>query len=363
MVFTGCQCLVPVKDCSREPCGPPPRDAGPLREFFERVPVEVTCGNYVACGFAAPGTPCDVLTWGSRFGVTDPVEFEQRIDAGAIAFDLDAGLACLAAYQTTCDPDCWPPWHGLLEEGAVCESAFDCQPGLWCRGTQCPFRCAARLGHGAETPHYAECGTESAAMLVDGGMRCLDPIPFGADCSSAVDERPYWRACEGALRCGLTADGGRRCRTALALGATCLGDDCGLGLQCRGRPLRCVATANVAERCLADGGTLLPSCFVGLRCSNGVCVPPQTTVGAPCGRFRAECAPPLWCNLFTDTCQLLSNTGGACGSQFDCGNFLDDCFDGRCSPATVNGSPCATHQDCSGTLTCVKGRCGYFSCP
>jgi hypothetical protein len=371
VALSACQCLQPVADCGGAPCPldiVPGCDAGAcsaapetLAQLLDDMIVAEACDQPRVCGTGAPGVSCDQYLWGVRYQGEDPQELLRFIDAGTMTMDWDAGLACLAAWKTQCFPDCWPPFRGLLGAGATCASSFECQSGLYCDYTSCPFHCAPGLGSGAGASYLGQCNTAAWADLADGGTRCLDPIPLGSSCANAPDEVDNsWRACVPGAVC-VPSGGDRVCVLAAGAGEPCLPDGCAEALWCRGRPAKCVPGAKLGEACSADWeDPLLPPCLEGIRCMEGTCAPAGQD-GDPCTGLT-DCAPPTTCTLLRHRCEVRSNTGGPCLDDFNCGNFHDNCIDGVCQPARELGEPCAAISDCHEELTCLSGVCSPYVC-
>jgi hypothetical protein len=369
--LTSCQCLKPVDDCGAVPCPlqiVPGCDGGScsatpesLGQLFDQMVVAQACDQPRVCGSAAPDVSCDQFLWGVRYQSVDPQELEAFIDAGTMSMDWDAGLACLAAWQTQCFPDCWPPFRGLLDAGARCVSLFQCQPGLYCDATTCPARCTPGLGNGAGATGLSQCNTTSWADLADGGIRCLDRIAIGQSCTNAPDEiDEVGRLCVVGGAC-VPSGNGRVCVTAAGAGQPCQPDGCGEALWCRGQPATCVPYAKLGEACAASfDDPQLPPCLEGYRCAAGKCAPAGQDGDSCLG--DSDCAPPTACTLLRHRCEPRSNTGGDCLDDFNCGNFHDNCIDGMCQPAHAFGQSCASNADCHVGLACVAEVCGMFSC-
>lgn len=158
---------------------------------------------------------------------------------------LRSKAAWLAA-RTACDAAI----VGLARSGEVCDSAFECAPGLVCRGDKGgpPGRCQAVLNIGDACDDDALNASALHALLLDARGSC------GAG-----------------AHCGISKDGSLRCAKDLALGAACSGSQdtkaCGPGHACVGGICKLQDKQPSGGSCLSEEG-----CGLEFTCKNGSCI-------------------------------------------------------------------------------------------
>lgn len=327
---------------------------------------------------------------------------------GLAAFDGLAASACLAGQTTlpcAVSPELTNDACGRVLTvdagvGAPCTTAQpSCARGSFCSGVSADT-CVCR----ALTPLGGDCtSTPCFGALrcdVDGGTStCVERLPDGAPCSTAVDCASFvCLARDGGSTCGALAPGeacdpgsGRPCRTGdycrgvrhvldatgsevpasdgvcaarVGSGAACtreqFDDGCPPGERCHDGRCSAHATLSVpvggacsnpgacetawcegSSMFLADGG---PNLEAG-RC--GALLAP----GQPCGQGLAPCAAPASC--VSNACALPPSEGAPCSSLCTYGTFCPPNGSGRvCTAYGLPGEPCGNNRRCEEGLFC-----------
>jgi hypothetical protein len=317
-------------------CGGGPSSASPASASgFASELVAGVSGRLSACLGWTPAAAADWLE-----GVYDLNPAWIRANP-AIAYDAEAGRACLAAVagltcaQLTAGPlgppqACRRAFVGTVQAGGACTSTggYDCAGYAWCRFVACnaPGTCTASdAGPGATCASVIDCA---------GGLGCLDgrcqpaPLPppaatAGGSCQAATCPDPQW--CDPTATCAPRAPDGASC------GAT----PCAWGSRCAAGV--CVRNPVRGDPC--PGGAV--DCPFGTSCAaTGRCAD-LPGVGEPCGTLPANEWVPCragWCDAETGAagaCQPLKPLGATCTSgSHECGP------EGTCDTGTCEASAC-----------------------
>lgn len=277
-----------------------------------------------ACPAAVPGLLDRATT-----GCADRL---AELDAGLVAYDADAGAACLAALRSldcaglaeqgglVAPAACARVLAGLVPVGGRCWDGADCAGGSCTVDLDggCPGTCQAWVALGGDCLHAA-----CAPGLACGAGTCQVPSGPGGPCP-----------CREGLACDWSARFPGACRAPLAAGEPCEQDGfpCALGTRCVGAPAACLADLAEGAGCDPDAD----ACGPGLLCTGAslTCVP-RPTVGQPC-TWRCLDA---WCDfdLAPPTCRALLADGAPCTILM----AGLDCASGRCDPSTARCGPSA----------------------
>ncbi len=361
VLFGGCQCLGPVKDCSLEDCDGGQATHAPRTRVDGGSPIDlyvqrVFCEQRKLCGALSADANCDDQIWGLRINGYDWNLFLDLVDAGVIKADQANIETCLAQFETTCAPDCWPPYRGTINLGEPCANSVGCKAGLYCEWASCT--CVRQLSAGAETDDVNACASTIYVNLPDGTLLCDDVVPLGGSCEP-LPRAPGLRTCVKGAGCGLGSDGLHSCVELAAAGEECVPGGCDHGLACVAGA--CVARAALNQACSTDQqSSQLPPCYEDFDCKNGVCARPSGVEGDTCSQTE-RCAPPFACRTGSK-CVRISDTGGPCASSFDCGDWMDSCQNGTCQPRKTVGSACSQPGDCLAGNTCRSGVCDALTC-
>jgi len=192
---------------------------------------------------------------------------------------------------------------GTIAVGQGCEWEFQCAGAAYCaRDSGRCGTCAAKktLGQGCNSSEHCE------SLACDDGV-CVTPGLEGSQCSSD-------KACLGQRYCDKATS---RCAAPaptnyLAIGADCLG-----------------------------GGECDPIAYATCDAGTGKCIAPTTSqLGQACSSPAGlKCTDDLRCSDAEagGTCVVMSQEGDGCGSDDDCGGFLN-CENNECSYNSYDGT-------------------------
>lgn len=318
------------------------------RSFCEQVR-DQRCAFAVRCGQYVSVSACEAakarLTL--QFPDTDLAcaDVVAPINDGRRAFHAEVAAACLAAAQSSCAPqtlDCAGATTGLGNVGDDCFVSDDCGTGLHCGGDgTCPGHCTPDRPEGTVVQSGVVCGDGLYARPEqDGGafaLVCRARGDAGAACLEAD-------ACLRGLVCDFTSGA---CVAPGAEGAPCNDNSllCVTGLACQpaadGGASRCARYAAQGEAC--------GQCKLDLRClrdggAYGVCGA-LSGDGGDCVS-DGDCAPSLWCNALSQTCQPPPGAGDSC-TGLPCPAGL------RCEPGADGGEVCAPTDGGAFEITCT----------
>lgn len=251
--------------------------------------------------------------------VLDNAGSSVRFASPLLSLDLEAAFECLEAYA---GPSC-PPDNDLYNEGL---------------GEVCP---RFLIGTQATT---GPCQEDVECV---GGNYCNTDDSCPGDCRplAGLDQDCSDRPCALGLSCGA----GAVCVHDLVEGATC--DDserafiasCGLNTTCRGG--ECVAVRSYVRE-TNDTCWREDECKGGARCVDGTCEG-LGQVGQSCDTWY--CAPGLFCDAVTTSCQPEKQPGDPCTQETECSG--SECSYGFCKARSGIG------ESCTGDVWCYSGEC------
>jgi len=269
---------------------------------------EAVCDWAVRCRHVPDQATCERLL--------DPKEYDVRraldaVAAGRLEYDPVLGGACVAANrEQSCQAPEWSSsacrnmFRGVVAEGGVCTSRFECQGHGDCEPRECSAQCC--LG---------TCGP--AMPLFEPDLR----LP-GDSCTSHFECEPG-TYCEENRRCTpLPTEEGQRCLFGCALG----------DLYCDLDALVCRRYAGAGEACDRAGIAAPPCDAAWSYCRGGICVP-RPGPDEPCDGEEAVCIATTFC------------------------------ADGQCRARGTEGAGCSDGSECDVACDTEAGQCvGYQTC-
>lgn len=343
-------------------------DVSTYAEYLDKS-LQASCEHAVRCGIIGASEMATCLALRGQY--PSPVDSNAEVAAGRLAYDSEAGAACLTAYATpNCNDyfrllvaSCSGVLRGMQPTAATCYSPAECESGscpqadVGCGGT-----CESTAGIGQScqagrcNPRVAFCDsrTSMCQALGEEGASCTDPLQ-----------------CKPGLRCLVDANTRKgSCSAGRPVGGSCLSlGDCGLRLFCDSASRTCKATVGTGSPCASSeecGG--LACRGLDSRGQSGVCGP-WSDLGKPCdskASYRGTgCPASLRCDPGSSTCVAFkagddcSGTDGHCGPTLACDGQRKVClpripFGGACTPGE---SYCDWGTCDANTRTC-KAQCG-----
>jgi hypothetical protein len=301
-------------------CGADPLPLADFPEAFEHA----TCELSARCGLVSDIASCEQGT------AYDGSQVQASVAAGRASYDGEAAGACIDAVAAlscaalsrdlaACDDvftgtlvdgaTCWFNFECASDrcvkvqcdrqcctgvcmprsgEGAACQSAIDCAPGLICQGEGggLPSTCHRRVAAGEDCMTSADCGPDAYCSIVFGpsdipeGGTCLQTAAPGLACDGSFPDE----SCQGVDE--FCDPDTQRCVARAAVGAAC--DTLHAGLSFRGDTCRFEAYCDFSgDRTCRDWPAAgMPCqnelCARGYQCdTNDMCVPTPVPVACP----------------------------------------------------------------------------------
>lgn len=291
----------------------------------------------------------------------DQIAFSAGVDAGRLAFDQTAAVACLNGFGAgSCSAEprvCANVFTGSVPADGGCVTATDCAQGTFCDTSRgyCPGRCSTFRREGERCSFFDRCESNLGCFPGDGGLEvCQRTKAPDAGCVD-FDECGSDSLCLSGQCVKRNADGGETCSIISGL------PFCEPEFFCRQGPPPAEnqpAPPGICQRRAGLGGTCVgsASCLPSLRCSavvtTGTCLA-RAARGERCAAY-GDCEDGLFCSNLTLRCEGLPGDGGDCGytvgSSGAClpGYFCQSVTfdDRRCERRRAMGERCDYDQQC-----------------